>query len=123
MIIAELFEAGEICHFLKLPGSNFRLLVTEEEVCQKLPHEKVTILGNQYSFCEFDILGSRFFLDSFGIGPEISTMNIASAFHRLGCDVLYENFREAVASKRLAMSTSRVYFRSLLALSNLLLAE
>nr|CCA18928.1 AlNc14C59G4391 [Albugo laibachii Nc14] len=112
LIIAELFEAGEICHLSKLPGDNLRLLVTEEEVCQKLTHEKVTFLDNQYSLREFDILGSRFFLDIFGIGPELSTMNVASALHRLGCDVLYENFREAVASKRLAMSTWRVYFRS-----------
>ena len=95
-----------------MPGGNLRLLVTSEEVCQKLAHETVTLMGNQYSFREFDVLGSRYFMDVFGIGPEMSTITVASALHRLGCDVLYENFREAVASKRLSMSTWRVYFRS-----------
>ncbi|CCI46830.1 unnamed protein product [Albugo candida] len=110
VIVDELFEAGKIGQLAKLPGGNLRLLITEEEVCQRLANEKVRILGNSYSFREFDILGSRFFLDIFGIGPEMSTLKLASALHRLGCDVLYENFREAVASKRLSMSTWRVYF-------------
>lgn len=39
------------------------------------------------------------------------TLTIASALHRLDCDVLFENFREAMASKTLTMSIWRVYFR------------
>ena len=111
-ILEELLEDGKIGQLAKLPGGNLRLLVTSEEVCQKLARETITLMGNQYSFREFDVLGSRYFLDVFGIGPEMSTLTIASALHRLGCDVLYENYREAVASKRLSMSTWRVYFRS-----------
>ena len=111
-ILDDFFDAGKIGQLAKLPPGNLRLLVTSEEVCQKLAHEKITLMGNQYSFREFDVLGSRYFMDVFGIGPEMSTITIASALHRLGCDVLYENFREAVASKRLSMSTWRVYFRS-----------
>ncbi|CCI50852.1 unnamed protein product [Albugo candida] len=111
-ILDDLFDAGKIGQLAKLPGGNLRLLVTSEEVYQKLAHETVTLMGNQYTFREFDVLGSRYFMDVFGTGPEMSTITVASALHRLGCDVLYENFREAVASKRLTMSTWRVYFRS-----------
>ncbi|KAL0591439.1 hypothetical protein ABG067_001471, partial [Albugo candida] len=111
-ILDDLFDAGKIGQLAKLPGGNLRLLVKSEEVCQKLDHERITLMGNQYSFREFDVLGSRYFMDVFGIGPEMFTIIIASALHRLGCDVLYENFREVLAYKRLSMSTWRVYFRS-----------
>nr|CCA19835.1 AlNc14C80G5247 [Albugo laibachii Nc14] len=111
-LVGEFLAAGKIGHVSKLPGGNLRLLVTTEAVCQLLANETVTLLGNQYSFRDFDILGSRYFLDIFGLGPEISTSTIIFALHRLGCDILYENYREAVASQRLAMSTYRVYFRS-----------
>nr|CCA18769.1 AlNc14C56G4239 [Albugo laibachii Nc14] len=51
----------------KLPGGELRLLATSEELCQQLAHEKVTILGNEYAFQEYDLLGSRYFLDIFGL--------------------------------------------------------
>nr|CCA15716.1 AlNc14C14G1633 [Albugo laibachii Nc14] len=110
-IVGEFKAAGKIGHVSKLPGGNLRLLVTTEAVCQLLANETVTLLGNQYSFRDFDILGSRYFLDIFGLGSEISASTIMFALHSLGCDILYENYREAVASQRLAMSTYRVYFR------------
>ena len=36
VIVNELFEAGKIGELAKLPGGNLRLLVTEEEACQKI---------------------------------------------------------------------------------------
>ena len=79
-------------------------------MCQQLAHEKVTILGNQYSFRKYDILGSRYFLDIFGIGPEICPSSIASALYSIGCDILYAHYREAVASQSIAMSTGECIF-------------
>nr|CCA17407.1 AlNc14C34G3082 [Albugo laibachii Nc14] len=95
-IVGELLHAGKIGHVGKLPGGNPRLLVTSED----------------HSFRAFDILRSRYFVDIFGLGPEISTSTIIFALHSLGCDILYENSREAATSQRLAMSTYRVYIRS-----------
>ncbi|CCI49782.1 unnamed protein product [Albugo candida] len=80
VIVDELFETRKIGELAKLPGGNLRLLVTDEEVCKTLAHETVTILGNKYLF------------HIFGIGKEMSTLTFASTLHRLGCDVLYENF-------------------------------
>nr|CCA15735.1 AlNc14C14G1641 [Albugo laibachii Nc14] len=58
-LVGEFLAAGKIGHVSKLPGGNLRLLVTTEAVCQLLANETVTLLGNQYSFRDFDILGSR----------------------------------------------------------------
>nr|CCA17457.1 AlNc14C35G3128 [Albugo laibachii Nc14] len=110
--VEELLTHRAIGQLAKLPGGNLRLLVRSEEVCQQLAHEQVTILGKQHVFREYDLLGSRYYLDIFGLGPDISTSSIAAALHSLGCDILYDNFREAVASKGISMPTWRVYFHS-----------
>ena len=68
----------------------------------------MTILGNQYSFREYDILGSRCFLDIFGLGPDISPSDITLALYSAECDILYAHYHEAVASQGIAMSTWRV---------------
>ena len=111
-VVEELLESHDIGQLAKIPGGNLRVYVTSEENCQKLTDQEVTILGNKYSFREFDLLGSKYFLDVFGVSPGMECGRIARALHDLGCDIIYENFREAIAGKAITMSTWRVYFRS-----------
>ena len=66
----ELLERHEIGQLAKIPGGNLRVYVTSEEACHKLTNQEVTILGNRYTFREFDHLGSKYFLDVFGVNPE-----------------------------------------------------
>ena len=86
--------------------------MTSEEHCHKLANQQVTILENRYYFREYDILGSKYFLDVFGVNPGTECGRLARALHELGCNIIYDNFREAIAGKAITMSTWRVYFRS-----------
>ena len=111
-VVEDLLESHDIGQLAKIPGGNLRVYVTSEENCQKLTDQEVTILGKKYSFREFDLLGSKYFLDVFGVSPGMECGRIAHALHDIGCDIIYENFREAIAGKAITMSTWRVYFRS-----------
>lgn len=73
-----------------------RLLATSEEVCQTLAHEKFIRLGNQYSFREYDVLESKYFLYIFGLGRDICTSNIASALYAMRGKFSMGNYRKAV---------------------------
>ena len=111
-VVGELLDSHAIGQIAKIPGGNLKVYVTSEEHCHKLAHQEVTILGNRYSFREYDILGSKYFLDVFGVNPGTECGRLARALHELGCDIIYDNFREAIAGKAITMSTWRVYFRS-----------
>lgn len=86
-----------------------RLLVTREDVRPRLVHETFTLLGNQYSYREYDVLGLKYFQDIIELGL---TSNIESTLHALGCYILFDNYRETVASQTITISMWRVYFRS-----------
>nr|CCA18141.1 AlNc14C46G3696 [Albugo laibachii Nc14] len=76
-ILKGLLQEEKIGPHSKVARGYLRVLVTGEAVCQQLAHESITILGNQYTFWEYDILGTRYFLDVFGLGPDIHTNSIA----------------------------------------------
>ena len=112
-VVEELLDGHNVGQLAKISGGNLRVYVTNEENCQKLANQEVTILGARYSFREFDLLGSRYYIDVFGVTTETECGRIARALHELGCDISYANFREAIAGKAITMSTWRIYFRSI----------
>lgn len=57
-IVENHFAQRNIDQLSKLTGASMRLLVTSEEVSQTLANETVTIFSNQYSFQEYNVLGS-----------------------------------------------------------------
>ncbi|CCI44893.1 unnamed protein product [Albugo candida] len=87
----------------------FESLLESRSIAQ-LECQPVTILGEKYFFREFDTLETKYYLDVFGVGVEEERNNILRALHQLGCQVVYDTFRETVPTKEVVMSTWRVYF-------------
>ena len=70
----------------------------------------MTVLGEKYFFREFDTLEKKYYLDVFSVGVEEDRTNILRSLHQLGCQVVYDTFRETIPTKAVVMSTWRVYF-------------
>ena len=97
-----------------MPRGNIRVVVTTADACHQLECQLVTILGEKYFFREFDTLGTKYYLDIFGVGVEDGRINILRYLHRLGCQVVYATFREpsvyatfreSIPTKGVVMST------------------
>ena len=93
-----------------MPGENIRVMVITADACQQLECRPVTIVGGRYIFREFDTLEKKYYLDVFGVGVEEEWDHILRALQQLGCQVVYDTFRETVPTKEVMMSTWRVYF-------------
>ena len=111
-VLADLFDKHLVGQLSKLPGGNLRLKVKTREACMQLERQTVQVLGASYQFKEFDVLEEKFFLDVSSIDSDIDTDRMMKRLYELGCQPLYDTFREVNVATGITTSTWRVYFVS-----------
>ncbi|POM79846.1 Hypothetical protein PHPALM_2390, partial [Phytophthora palmivora] len=89
-----------------------RSTLKDREACLKLESTTVSILGGVYLFKPFDVLASKFFLDVSNVDSDTDTDLILRHLYLLGCEPVYDTFRDVNLATGLASATWRVYFRS-----------
>ncbi|KAL0587057.1 hypothetical protein ABG067_003397 [Albugo candida] len=89
--------------FLSLERGYRNLLEAYLDELQALQEAVETFVG-------YDEICANYYLDVFGVGVEEERNNILRALHKLGCQVVYDTFRETIPTREVVMSTWRVYF-------------
>ncbi|POM77014.1 Hypothetical protein PHPALM_5671, partial [Phytophthora palmivora] len=107
-----LYEQKRVGQVSKMPGGNLRLKLKDREACLKLERTTVSILGGVYPFKPFDVLASKFFLDVSNVDSDTDTDIILRRLYLLGCEPVYDTFRDVNLATGLTSATWRVYFRS-----------
>ncbi|RMX69974.1 hypothetical protein DD238_000673 [Peronospora effusa] len=110
--LEDLYRRYEIGQISKLPGGNLRMKVKSKEACLQLERKKVNILGGVYLFKEFDIHGGKYFIDISNVGSDTDTDLIMQRLFLLGCNPVYDTFREVNLATGITSATWRVYFSS-----------
>ncbi|KAF1315563.1 putative Pollike protein, partial [Globisporangium splendens] len=107
-----LYEQKLVDQVSKLPGGNLRLKLKSREACLKLERTTVSILGGVFPFKPFDVLASMFYLDVSNIDSDTNTDLMLRRLYLLGCEPVYDTFRDVNLATGLTSATWRVYFRS-----------
>ncbi|KAF1326586.1 putative Pollike protein, partial [Globisporangium splendens] len=107
-----LYEQKLVGQVSKLPGGNLRLKLKSREACLKLERTTVSILGGVFPFKPFDVLASKFYLDVSNVDSDTNTDLMLRRLYLLGCEPVYDTFRDVNLATGLTSATWRVYFRS-----------
>ncbi|KAL7999024.1 hypothetical protein Plhal703r1_c26g0106981 [Plasmopara halstedii] len=110
VILEELYRQHEIGQVSKLPGGNLRVKVKSKEACLKLERTKVNILGGIFQFKEYDVLANKYYLDISNVDSDTNTDVILLRLFILGCQPIYDTFREVNMATGITSATWRVYF-------------
>uniref|UniRef100_K3XAV1 Uncharacterized protein n=1 Tax=Globisporangium ultimum (strain ATCC 200006 / CBS 805.95 / DAOM BR144) TaxID=431595 RepID=K3XAV1_GLOUD len=110
--LEELYKRFEIGQISKLPGGNLRIKVKSKDACVRLECTKVNILGGVFKFKEFDILGDKYFIDIVNVDSDVNIDVILHRLFLLGCQPVYNTFREVNLATGITSATWRVYFLS-----------
>ena len=111
-ILERLYQTYEIGQVSKLPGGNLRVKVKSKEACILLERTQVNILGGVFRFKEFDVLSAKYFIDISNVDCDTNTDLILQRLFLLGCNPVYDTFREVNLATGLTSATWRVYFLS-----------
>ncbi|KAF1327933.1 putative Pollike protein, partial [Globisporangium splendens] len=109
-VLEELYQLYEIGQVSKLPGGNLRVKVKSKDACMRLERTRVNILGGVFVFKEFDILGPKYFVDISNVDSDTDV--ILHRLFLLGCQPVYDTFREVNLATGITSATWRVYFMS-----------
>ncbi|KAL7686622.1 hypothetical protein Plhal304r1_c026g0088221 [Plasmopara halstedii] len=109
-ILEDLYRRHEIGQVSKFPGGNLRVKVKSKEACLKLERTKVIILGGIFQFKEYDVLANKNYLDISNVDSDTNTDVILLRLFILGCQPIYDTFREVNMATGITSATWRVYF-------------
>lgn len=110
--LEELYRTHEIGQVSKLPGGNLRVKVKSTDACLTLERTTVNILGSVFTFQAFDVLASKYFIDIANVDSDMPTDAILQRLFVLGCQPVYDTFREVNMATGITSATWRVYFLS-----------
>uniref|UniRef100_A0AAV1VNR0 Uncharacterized protein n=1 Tax=Peronospora matthiolae TaxID=2874970 RepID=A0AAV1VNR0_9STRA len=111
-VLERLYASHAIGQISKLPGGNLRVKVKSKEACLLLGRTKVNILGGCFLFKEFDVLSAKYFIDISSIDSDTPTDLILQRLFQLGCQPVYDTFRDVNLATGLTSATWSVYFLS-----------
>ncbi|CAI5747276.1 unnamed protein product [Peronospora destructor] len=96
----------------KMPGGNLRLKMKTQAVCLLLERTTASILGGVYPFRPFDVLANKFCLDISNVDSDADTNLMLYRLFVLGCQPVYDTFRNVNLATGLISATWCVFFRS-----------
>uniref|UniRef100_A0AAV1V3T1 Uncharacterized protein n=1 Tax=Peronospora matthiolae TaxID=2874970 RepID=A0AAV1V3T1_9STRA len=108
--LEDLYRSHEIGQISKLPGGDLRIKVKSKEACLRLERTKVNIMGGVYTFKAFNVLGGKYFIDISNMDSDTDTHLILQSLFLLGCQTVYDTFREVNLATGITSATWRVYF-------------
>ncbi|TYZ69419.1 hypothetical protein PybrP1_004226, partial [[Pythium] brassicae (nom. inval.)] len=108
----QLYEEFLVGQVSKMPGGNLRLKVKTQAGCMRLERTTVSILGGVYPFKPFDVLANKFYLDISNVDSDTDTDVMLHRLFLLGCQPVYDTFRDVNLATGLTSATWRVFFRS-----------
>ncbi|KAL7679809.1 hypothetical protein Plhal304r1_c073g0161221 [Plasmopara halstedii] len=81
-----------------------------KDACLKLERTKVNILGGIFQLKEYDVLANKYYLDILKVDSHTNTDVILLRLFILGCQPIYDTFREVNMATGITSATWRVYF-------------
>ncbi|TYZ53554.1 hypothetical protein PybrP1_008978, partial [[Pythium] brassicae (nom. inval.)] len=111
-VLDQLYAEFLVGQVSKMPGGNLRMKLKTRDACLKLECTTVSILGGVYPFKPFDVLANKFFIDVASIDSNTDTDQMLECLFLLGCQPVYDSFRDVNLATGLTSATWRVYFRS-----------